>query len=347
MEDKVTYVGLDVHAETTVASWGSPREPVKRLELPTTREGFQLLHRRIGRKRLWGAYEASSCGFIPYEWLREMKWQVSVIPPTHLKRSSKSRKNKADAKDADMLREHVMSHGELGVEMAEVVIPDRELRDDRELTRERLHRGEKTSGVKAEVLQLLRRHGVDRPPEQKSNWTKQHLAWLRGLAGGKGALPPMARLVLAGHLRELDFLESETMALDQAIEALARKPRYEAALKRMRRHKGVGLLTAAVLLMEMGDPHRFANRQKLASFFGLTPIRHDSGKKVDRLGHITRMGSPQARKVLNQAAWAFLRSHSRWKAWFEQVAARRGKMRAIVALMRKLSIILWHEAAAA
>jgi transposase len=347
VDDKVTYVGLDVHAETTVASWGWPHEPIQRLEVPTTREGFQLLNRRIGRKRIWGAYEASSCGFIPYEWLRDSKWRASVIPPTHLKRSAKSRKNKADAKDADMLREYVMAHGELGTEMAEVVVPDAELRDDREMTRQRLHRGGRTSAVKAEIIQLLRRHGVDRPPELKSNWTKQHVAWLRGLASGKGTLPPMSRRVLAGQLRELDFLESETQMLDEAVEALARKSRYEAAIRRMRRHKGVGLLTAAVLLMEMGDPRRFANRKKLASFFGLTPIRHDSGKKVDRLGHITRMGSPHARKVLNQAAWAFLRSHERWKAWFKQVSARRGKMRAIVALMRKLSIILWHEAAAA
>jgi transposase len=347
VNDKVTYVGLDVHAETTVASWGRPHEQVQRLEVPTTREGFRLLNRRIGRKQIWGAYEASSCGFIPYEWLRDSRWRASVIPPTHLKRSSKSRKNKADAKDADMLREHVMAHGELGTEMAEVVVPDAELRDDRELTRQRLHRGGRTSAVKAEILQLLRRQGVDRPPELKSNWTKQHVAWLRGLASGKGTLPPMSRRVLAGQLRELDFLESETQMLDEAVEALARKSRYEAAIRRMRRHKGVGVLTAAVLLMEMGDPHRFANRKKLASFFGLTPTRHDSGKRVDRLGHITRMGSPHARKVLNQAAWAFLRSHDRWKAWFNQVAIRRGKMRAIVALMRKLSIILWHEAAAA
>lgn len=347
MEEKVTYVGLDVHAEKTVASWGRPLEQVRRLEVPTSREGYRILTRRIGRTRLWGAYEASSCGFVPYDWLVEMDWRVSVIPPTHIKRSRKSRKNKADPKDADMLRDLVMSHGELGAEMAEVFIPDKELRDDRELTRQRLHLKEKSSAVKAGILQLLRRHGVDRPADLKSKWTKKHVAWLRRLAGEKGALPPMSRLVLAGQLRTLDFLERETAILDEALERMTQKPRYEAALKRMTRHKGVGPLTAAVVLLELGDPHRFANRRKVGSFFGLTPSRRDSGRQVDHLGHITRMGSSLARKVLNQAAWAYLRCNDKQNAWFSQVANRRRKKIAIVGVMRKLAILLWHEAKAA
>jgi transposase len=232
--------------------------------------------------------------------------------------------------------------------MAEAFIPDKELRDDRELTRQRLHMKEKSSAVKARVLQLLRRHGVDRPADLKSKWTKKHVAWLRRLAGGKGMLPPMACLILAGQLRMLDFLERETAVLDEALEAMARKPRYEAALKRMIRHKGVGLLTAAVVLLELGDPHRFSNRRKVGSFFGLTPSRRDSGNKVDHLGHITRMGSPLARKVLNQAAWSYLKCHEKAKAWYVQVARRqRRKKIAIVGVMRRLAVILWHEAKAA
>jgi transposase len=231
--------------------------------------------------------------------------------------------------------------------MTEVFIPDKELRDDRELTRQRLHLKEKSSAVKAGILQLLRRHGVGRPADLKSKWTKKHVAWLRRLAGEKGALPPMSRLVLAGQLRTLDFLERETVILDEALERMTQKPRYEAALKRMTRHKGVGPLTAAVVLLELGDPHRFANRRKVGSFFGLTPSRRDSGRQVDHLGHITRMGSSLARKVLNQAAWAYLRCNDKQNAWFSQVANRRRKKIAIVGVMRKLAILLWHEAKAA
>jgi transposase len=347
VDNRLTYVGLDVHPETTVASWGRPQESVKRLEVPTTEAGFRILHLRIGREGIWAAYEASSCGFVPYDMLRGMGWQVSVIPPTHLKRSQKSKKDKADAKDADDLRDVVMAHGELGTKMAEVSIPNRELRDDRELTRQRLQLGEKGSAVKAGILQLLRRHGVDRPESMKSKWTKTHVAWLRGLTGENSPLPPVTRGVLASHVRELDFLEKEKETADEALDTLSRKPRYAEAVERMTRHKGVGQLTAMVVLLEMGDPGRFRNRRQVGSFFGLVPSRCDSGNKVDHLGHITRMGPSRARKVLNQAAWVFLRCHAGWKAWFKQVAARRGKKRALVALMRKLSIILWHEAVAA
>jgi len=347
VEEKVTYVGLDVHPETTFAVWGRPHEPVKRLEFPTTEEGFRILNRRIGRQGLWAAYEASSCGFVPYEILRKMGWAVSIVPPTHLPRSLKRQKNKADPKDAEAMRDVVMAHGELGTEMAEVAIPDPELRDDRELTRQRLQLGEKISAVKAGVLQLLRRHGVDRPKTIKSRWTKAHVAWLRGLDGAHSPIPPGARQVMASQLRMLDFLEKEKEAMDKALDELSRKPRYAGAVGRMRRHKGVGLLTAMVLLLEMGNPGRFRNRRQVGSFFGLVPSRRDSGNQVNHLGHITRLGSSRARKALNQAAWAFLRTHDKWKAWFKRLAGRRGKKRAVVALMRKLAIILWHEAVAA
>jgi transposase len=207
------------------------------LKVPTTETGYRMLHRRIGREGVWAAYEASSCGFVPHDRLRGMGWRVSVIPPTHLKRSQKSKKDKADEKDADDLRDIVMAHGELGTKMAEVSIPDRELRDDRELTRQRLQLGEKGSGVKAGILQLLRRHGVDRPESIKSPWTKTHVAWLRGLTQENSPLPPVTREVLARQVRELDFLEQEKASADKALEALAQKPRYAGAVERMTRHK--------------------------------------------------------------------------------------------------------------
>lgn len=347
MESKVTYVGLDVHPETTVASWGRPQESMRRLEVPTTEAGYRILDRRIGRQGIWAAYEASCCGFVPYDMLRGMGWRVSVIPPTPLNRSQKSKKNKADAKDADDLRDVVMAHGELGTRMAEVSIPDHELRDDRELTRQRLQLGEKGSAVKAGILHLLRRHGVDRPESMKSKWTNAHVAWLWKQTEENSPLPAVTRGVLASQLRELDFLEKEKEQADESLEALSRKPRYAGAVERMTRHKGVGLLTAMVVLLEMGDPGRFRNRRQVGSFFGLVPSRRDSGNKVDHLGHITRMGPSRARKVLNQAAWSFLRCHDKWKPWFKRLAGSRGRKRAVVALMRKLSIILWHEAVAA
>ena len=59
------------------------------------------------------------------------------------------------------------------------------------------------------------------------------------------------------------------------------------------------------------------------------------------------MGPARIRKLLNQAAWAAVKFDPRWKESFERLGGRRGTKRAIVAIMRKLAIELWHSACAA
>ena len=105
-------------------------------------------------------------------------------------------------------------------------------------------------------------------------------------------------------------------------------------------------MTAMVFLTELGDPNRFSNRGSLGKYTGLTPNRYASSD-VDHKGHISRMGPHRLRKVLNQAAWAHVQHEGPWARWYAQVAERRGKKIAIVGLMRKLAIDLWHRARAA
>ena len=79
---------------------------------------------------------------------------------------------------------------------------------------------------------------------------------------------------------------------------------------------------------------------------GLAPAAYESGTHDDRKGHITRQGSARVRHVLCQAAWAAIRCCKESKATYEKI--RRGTSKrtkiAIVALMRKLAIAMWHTA---
>ena len=59
------------------------------------------------------------------------------------------------------------------------------------------------------------------------------------------------------------------------------------------------------------------------------------------------MGPARVRKVLCQAAWTIVRKDPVWKARYGPLAQRRGGRKAIVAIMRKLGIELWHRAQAA
>jgi transposase len=270
-----------------------------------------------------------------------------VITPTEEGfRSLVEAVGKTDLRDARRLWEILMAHGELGAEMAEIWIPGRQLQEEREIVRRRLKLSESSCRVKNGILSLLRMHRIKRPENLKAAWTRKHVAWLKGLAQEPG-LGTHLRTVLESSVRELEFVEEEIRRLDEAVKALAETPTYQGAVERMTEMPGVGTLTALTFLVELGDLRRFENRRQVGSYMGLVPASYESGDADDRKGHITRLGPPRVRKVLNQAAWHLVRLDPLWRTRYEGIAARGGGKKAIVAIMRKLGIELWQRARSA
>ena len=88
--------------------------------------------------------------------------------------------------------------------------------------------------------------------------------------------------------------------------------------------------------------HAGQQSRTVGAHFGLTPRKHQSGD-VDRTGRISRWGDAMMRSLLYEAAQVLLARVKRWsalKAWAMQVARRRGRKKAVVALARKIAVIL-------
>jgi transposase len=105
---------------------------------------------------------------------------------------------------------------------------------------------------------------------------------------------------------------------------------------------GVGPIVALTYATGVDDPERFIHSRDIGPHFGLTPRKYASGE-IDRNGSITKAGDGAVREVLVQAALTLLTRVQRWsalKAWGMAVAKRRGLRRAIVAVARKLAIIM-------
>jgi transposase len=105
---------------------------------------------------------------------------------------------------------------------------------------------------------------------------------------------------------------------------------------------GVGALTALTFKTAIDDPSRIAKSRDVGPLFGLTPGRYQSGE-TDLIGKITKVGDVMARTALFEAAAVMLTRStktSRLKAWALALVKRRGRKRAIVALARKLGVIL-------
>jgi transposase len=108
---------------------------------------------------------------------------------------------------------------------------------------------------------------------------------------------------------------------------------------------GVGPVTAVAFIATLDDPKRFHGPKQVRAYLGLVPREHSSGEKALR-GRITKQGSGRMRRLLVQAAWAVLRSRPTpeaeiLKRWTSNVASRRGRYVAIVALARRLAGILF------
>ena len=103
-------------------------------------------------------------------------------------------------------------------------------------------------------------------------------------------------------------------------------------------------MTAMVFLAEMGDLRRFKNRRQVGCYLGLVPSSDESGERSEKKGHITHQGPERICKVLCQAVWARVRSHPETRAAYERIVAKnpRHKKIAVVAMMRRLGILLWH-----
>jgi transposase len=89
-------------------------------------------------------------------------------------------------------------------------------------------------------------------------------------------------------------------------------------------------------------PARFRNSKAVGAVFGLTPSKYQSGE-IDWSGRISRCGDEMMRMMLYEAAQAMPRRSAKWswhKAWAMKIVKHRGMKKAIVALARRLAVIM-------
>jgi transposase len=105
---------------------------------------------------------------------------------------------------------------------------------------------------------------------------------------------------------------------------------------------GVGPVTAVRFVAALDEAARFPNAHALESYLGLTPGENSSSERQRRTG-ITKAGPRELRRALVQAAWTAFRTQpsAPMVRWATQIAARRGRFIAIVALARKMAGILF------
>jgi transposase len=205
-----------------------------------------------------------------------------------------------------------------------------EQRATRQLLRARRQVVQMRSGSIALIRSLLKQDGY-RLPRCGAERVPVRLQRLPLPAALAATLAPLARMVTT--------TTTEIAALDRHLQTRAAQ---DPAVQQLQTVPGVGLVVALTFRAQIDDVRRFRHAGQVSAAIGLVP-REDSSAERRQRGHITKVGSRELRSLLVQAAWACWRSKqsATLRAWAEQLAARRGRRIAVVALARRLSRLLY------
>ena len=157
---------------------------------------------------------------------------------------------------------------------------------------------------------------------------------IRELAEGN----PMLGLATEPMLRARACLRQELAGLERRVRQLAQD---DPVCRRLMSMPGIVAVVALTYRSAVDDPSRFTSSKNVGPWVGMTPSRNQSGER-DVSGGITKAGDVNLRRALCQAATVMMhRGRSTWlRIWAAQITRRRGAKRAMVALARRIAVIL-------
>jgi transposase len=268
--------------------------------------------------------EATAGWHHTYDALRSCAAPVKLAHPSHVKAIASARVK------TDKIDERILAHLLRTDLVPEAWAPPAEVRELRDVVRLRWRFVAQRTTAKNRISNLLARQclrfaGTDL-------FGRAGRAWLAGLE-----LDPHIRTLIELLLAAIDEADAHVVALTALLRGRLRGAPEVALLKTI---PGVGFLTAATLVAELGDPHRFERAAQVSAYFGLVP-RVRASAAVARYGRITRAGSPHARRVLVEAAHVAVRLPGPLRDRYLRRARRRGKKVALVGAGRELLELSW------
>jgi len=367
-------VGIDVgkrkHVAQALDSAGQPAD--KPMSFANDRDGFDQLLAFLSRLDgpVTVGLEATGHYWLSlYSLLAEANYDLVVLNPLqiHAFRRSGIRKRKTDRYDALWIADYIrISQQRLTATVQPALVQLRELtrfraglteqigeckqkvitildrvfpeyetlfssvfiQSSRQLLAEALSPQEFAELDLSELSQLLQQASRGRHGQAKA----EEIQALARRSVGVGFLTDALRVQMACLLQQLDLLESQCQQLDAEIEAmLAEVPQFITSIP------GVGSITGATILAEIGDVHRFDSPEKLVAYAGIDPVVYQSGQFEAKETRMSKRGSPYLRHALWQAAFVAIRFDPELQAYYQRKRAE-GKAHgtALGAACRKL-----------
>jgi len=272
--------------------------------------------------------EATTNAWTMYDQIVDLVARVVVAHPAKVKLIAEARV-KTDKVDvltlAKLLRADMLP---------EVWVPPLHVRDLRALLSHRRRLVAFQTTAKNRLQSVL--HRLNLKPASGDLFARKQREWWRELD-----LSATERLRVDQDLATLDHIRPQIEEIDAELRRLSTSEYWAEQVPYLVQLPGVGLLSAMTMLGAIGDITRFGAAKQLVGYAGLGAGVHASGKTHRDKG-ITKQGRRDLRYVLVETARVAVQTHPHWKKEFERLAARIGEPKAVVAIARKLLIVVWH-----
>lgn len=320
------YAGLDVSLKETFVSIVNEQGEIVQEDLVSSevhnlsrylsKDGYQF--DRIGIES--GQLSISLC-----KGLREAGLDVTCVDARHMAAALSARINKNDRNDARGIAQMMRA----GL-YKEVEVKSDEACERKVLMGSRRQLVNTRRQIMGTIRGLLKIYGIKLGTQ--ALFAKKVREKMEKLS--KGVQDPIESL-----LSSLESLEASINTLEQEIVRLSKR---DEDCQRLMTIPGVGAVTAMTYKAALDSPGRFKESASVGAYFGITPRQYASGE-VNRHGSISKMGPQDCRTLLYEAAQTLLtrvKSSSKLKSWGMKLMKKKGRKKAIVAVARKLAVIM-------
>jgi transposase len=318
----VEHIAIDLGGRESQVCIRSPDGRILKEERVLTRDLQRVLSEVKGRVIIETCAEA----FRIADLAQELGQEVRVVPASLVRTLGVgARKTKTDRRDAQ-----VLSEVSCRIDLPSVHVPSQWSRETKSLC-----------GM---------RDGLVQSRTQLINTVR---GWLRGgiqrlATKGTKTFPRRVRALLekAGRPvpsyvdRQLGMIEELSKRIAEADEEVKQRVQESEVCRRL--NTAVGPITALRYAATLDEVSRFSGAHQVEAYLGLTP-GEDSSSDRKRITSITKAGSSALRWTLVQACWSVWRTRPKdpLSLWADEVARRRGRRVAIVAMARKMAGILY------
>lgn len=322
------FVGLDIHKnQITVAAVNAQQVVTLHPGMVRMRnfDSWAQAHLKKTDKII---FESTSNSWHLYDKLVELELDVVVANAHKIKLISSSR-TKTDRQDALVL-------AKLGAAnlVPSVWVPPMVVRELRGLISHYRRLLKERTATKNRLHSLLHRHGIEHPGGDIFSLEKR--SWWLSLP-----LTPVECFRAQQDIRHLQHLDQLVVEAEIEMARTSVQEPWRSQMALLIQLPGIALKSGLTILSAIGDITRFQTPKDLVGYSGLGASIYASGES-SRSGGITKQGRRELRQALVECAWITIRLSPHWQAVFQQYASRMSKNKAIVAIARKLLVVIWH-----